>query len=106
MSFTHLDHATLHQWLLDGKSLNLVDIRDPVSFSNGHISASRHLDNLTLTEFMEEADPEQPLVVVCYHGNSSQGAAGWLAQQGFVDVYSLDGGFTEWQQQYPDQVEQ
>jgi len=34
--------------------------------------------------------------VVCYHGISSQSAAAYLAEQGFRDTYSLDGGFEAW----------
>jgi thiosulfate sulfurtransferase len=45
------------------------------------------------------------MVVVCYHGHSSQQAAAWLAGQGFAEVYSLDGGFTEWEYRLPERVE-
>ena len=47
------------------------------------------------------ADLDAPLVVVCYHGNSSQSAAAYFIQQGFSDVYSLDGGFELWRSVYP-----
>ena len=60
----------------------VVDIRDPQSFAVGHIL-------------------DAPLVVVCYHGNSSQSAAAYFIQQGFSDVYSLDGGFELWRSVYP-----
>ncbi|CRR54182.1 Thiosulfate sulfurtransferase GlpE [Pseudomonas aeruginosa] len=40
-------------------------------------------------------------MVVCYHGNSSQSAAAYFIQQGFSDVYSLDGGFELWRSVYP-----
>ncbi|MGO2076753.1 MAG: thiosulfate sulfurtransferase GlpE, partial [Pseudoalteromonas sp.] len=36
---------------------------------------------------------------------SSQGAANYLSEQGFEDVYSMDGGFTQWEAQLPEQVE-
>ncbi|MCV6069119.1 sulfurtransferase, partial [Escherichia coli] len=32
-----------------------------------------------------------------YHGISSQGAAQYLVNQGFEQVYSVDGGFEAWQ---------
>lgn len=82
----------------------VVDIRDPQSFANGHISGSTHLDNHSLAGFIAAADFDQPLIVTCYHGNSSQSAAAYLAHQGFAEVYSLDGGFELWRGQYPDQV--
>ena len=48
---------------------------------------------------MQQTDFETPVVVVCYHGNSSQGAAQYLAQQGFETVFSMDGGFEAWRSQ-------
>jgi thiosulfate sulfurtransferase len=42
-----------------------------------------------------------PVVVCCYHGNSSQSAAQFLVEQGFTEVYSLNGGFEQWKVSYP-----
>ncbi|MBS9404724.1 thiosulfate sulfurtransferase GlpE [Halomonas sp. TRM85114] len=104
-AFQHLDIPTLGDWLGGGQPLTLVDIRDPVSFAQGHIPGSRHLDNDTVSALLAQAPREQPLVVVCYHGHSSQQAAAWLAGQGFAEVYSLDGGFTDWAYRHPERVE-
>ena len=75
----------------------VADIRDPQSFQQGHIQGSVHLSNETLHTFIAEADLDAPLIVCCYHGFSSQSAAQLLIQQGFDQVYSLDGGFELWQ---------
>jgi thiosulfate sulfurtransferase len=45
---------------------------------------------------MDEVEFEQPILVMCYHGISSQGAAQYLVNQGFEQVYSVDGGFEAW----------
>lgn len=103
-TFQHLTIESLVAWLDDGLPLTLVDIRDPMTFAAGHIPGSRHLDNDSVAALFEAAPREQPLVVVCYHGHSSQQAASWLAGQGFAEVYSLDGGFTEWQHRLPERV--
>lgn len=103
-AFEHLDPATLKSWLDVGQPLTLVDIRDPMSYSRGHIPGSRHLDNASVGELLDEAPRERTLVVVCYHGHSSQQAASWLAGQGFAQVYSLDGGFTDWETRHPQRV--
>ena len=79
----------------------VVDIRDPQTFAASHITDSTHLDNHSLHDFIKAADLDRPLVVVCYHGNSSQSAAAYLVSQGFSDVYSLDGGFELWRTTYP-----
>ena len=82
----------------------LVDIRDPQSFAAGHMPGAVHLDNHSLPDFIAGADFDKPLIVVCYHGNSSQNAAAFLAHQGFAEVYSIDGGFELWRAHYPDEV--
>lgn len=81
-----------------------VDIRDPATYAASHIDGARHLDNHSLHDFITRADLDAPVVVVCYHGNSSQGAAAYLVGQGFSDVYSLDGGFELWRSTYPECV--
>jgi len=92
------EHA---QGMLKEGNAQLVDIRDEQSFAAGHIEGARHLDNTTLQSFIEEADPDQPVIVYCYHGNSSQPAASFLNERGFEEVYSMDGGFEDWRSQYP-----
>ncbi len=84
----------------------VVDVRDPQAFALNHITGSKHLDNHSLHDFITNADLDQPLVVCCYHGNSSQGAAAYLVSQGFSEVYSLDGGFELWRTTYPAEIAQ
>ncbi len=90
--------------VLSSKTHVVVDIRDAASFSNGRITGAIHLTNESLADFLREADPDAPVVVCCYHGQSSQQAAQFLVSQDFTQVYSLDGGFTQWQLQYPDKI--
>lgn len=80
----------------------LADIRDPQSFGLAHPESAFHLTNDTMVTFMDQVDFEQPVIVMCYHGISSQGAAQYLINQGYETVYSLDGGFEAWRRQaYP-----
>lgn len=79
----------------------LVDIRDPQSFAMGHVRGSQHIDNHSVADFIRAADLDAPLLVLCYHGNSSQSAAAYFVQQGFTEVYSVDGGFELWRSVYP-----
>ncbi|SDI29607.1 thiosulfate sulfurtransferase GlpE [Pseudomonas panipatensis] len=90
---------------LRSNGAQVVDIRDPQSFAMGHIPGARHIDNHSVADFIREADMDAPLLVVCYHGNSSQSAAAYFVQQGFSDVYSVDGGFELWRSVYPADTE-
>ena len=86
----------------DDGSATIVDIRDPQSFQSGHIPNAIHLSDDTVKEFISNTDKEKPLVVYCYHGISSQGAAVYFSEQGFKEVSSMIGGFEGWRVAFPD----
>jgi len=102
-TFAHMQVAELAQ-VINDKTHVVVDIRDVNSFNNGRITDALHLTNESLADFLRDADPDAPVVVCCYHGHSSQQAAQFLVSQDFTQVYSLDGGFTQWQLQHPDKI--
>lgn len=74
----------------------IADIRDAGSFQSAHMEGAVNLSNDTLSAFMASTPKTAPVVVVCYHGVSSQQAAQFLAGQGYENVYSMDGGFEGW----------
>ena len=94
--FQHIDVQGA-QALLEESEAVLVDIRDPQSFAVAHAQSAFHLTNDSLGSFINDTEFEQPVLVMCYHGISSQGAAQYLSNQGFEQVYSVDGGFEAWQ---------
>ncbi len=97
-SFQHFSVNQLIQLSESDPNIQIIDIRDADSFETGHIKNSFNLNNENLAHFIAEADMDLPLIVVCYHGISSQGAAQYLVEQGFDDVYSLDGGYQAWRE--------
>lgn len=82
----------------------LVDIRDEQSFSAGHTPGAFHLTNASMPLFMQQNEFDRPIMVMCYHGHSSRSAAQYLLHQGFDAVYSIDGGFTAWANQFPQDI--
>lgn len=76
----------------------LIDIRDFQSFSEGHDEKALHLSQENLSDFILSTSKEVPVLVMCYHGNSSQSVAQYLASQDFEKVYSIDGGYEEWKE--------
>ncbi|OUS02294.1 thiosulfate sulfurtransferase [Gammaproteobacteria bacterium 54_18_T64] len=95
MAFKHLSVSQLKKLLVE-QEVVLLDTRDEASFQTGHIDGAMRLDDRNVSAFISETVKTSTVVVVCYHGHSSQGAANFLADQGFSDVYSLDGGYTAW----------
>lgn len=94
--FQHISVEQAQQ-LLTNQSTVLFDIRDPQSFAVAHALPAQHLTNDTMVGLLEEVEFDQPILVMCYHGVSSQGAAQYLVNQGYEQVYSVDGGFEAWQ---------
>ena len=103
-SYARLSVEDAYHLMLDGP-VTVVDIRDEESFKASHMTEARHLDNSQLQSFIDDTDKQVPVVVCCYHGNMSQSAGAYLADKGFAEVYSLDGGFAQWAASYPDDCE-
>jgi len=74
----------------------LVDIRDVDSYNEGHVTGAFHLSQEVLPSFLRDTEKHIPVLIMCYHGNSSQVVAQLLSGQGFSDVYSIDGGYEAW----------
>ena len=98
--FKRISVTQAHELIQQGHVV-IADIRDDQSFANGHVENAFHLSNATMSSFSQKVDYDTPVLVFCYHGNSSQGAAQYLTQQGYEEVYSVDGGFEMWKTNYP-----
>ena len=70
-NFSRISAQQAKQMIDDG-AVTLIDIRDEASFQAGHISNALHVDNQSVQRFMQDADPEIPLIVCCYHGNTGK----------------------------------
>ena len=86
--------------LIKDKDTTLIDIRDFNSFSNGHIQNAIHIEDLSIENFIQEKDKNKPILIYCYHGNSSQTAASFFDQRGFKSVFSMDEGYEGWLQSH------
>lgn len=100
MGFTCISIETANR-MMGERDVTVVDIRDPQSFAAGRVPGAVSLNNANVDAFLHVTDVSKPVLVFCYHGHSSQGAADFLAGQGFDEVYSVDGGFEAWRLTYP-----
>ncbi len=82
--------------MMTAGEVTVIDVRDPNSFQAGAIEGAIHVSDENIRDFIADTDKSLPLLVCCYHGNMSQGAADYFNEQGFVDTYSIDGGYEAW----------
>jgi rhodanese-related sulfurtransferase/rubrerythrin len=75
----------------------LLDVRQPSEYEQGHISGARLIPVKQLPEHVAELDPDKPVLAYCAVGGRSRAAAQYLSGQGFGEVYNLSGGIKAWQ---------
>lgn len=81
---------------MQSETVKFVDIRDAHSFDTNHIEGAFHLTNDNIGQFIEDVDFNIPLFIICYSGIGSKGVAQYLADQGYTQSCSIDGGFSAW----------
>lgn len=86
--------------LIKAGEATLLDVRDPASFANGNIPNSINLSNQNVGNIIATSDKDKPVIIYCYHGNSSKNAADYFANNGFNQAYSVDGGYEVWKLRY------
>lgn len=99
-----IDIEKAKEKLLSGAAV-FVDIRDPGAFQASHIPGARHINDGNVESFVESDAKDKPVIVYCYHGNSSLGAAAYFLNKNFKEVYSMSGGFERWRAIYSSDVE-
>lgn len=101
MMFKMISHEQALQ-LIEQSQPTILDIRDELSYQQGHISSAIHLPPAKLANYVSTADKSQVILVYCYHGIGSQKVAQHLVEHGFMSVYSLIGGFEVWKEHHVD----
>jgi len=74
----------------------IIDIRDLKSFNEGHIDGAIHLMSENINNFIISTNKKMNIIIYCYHGNSSKNVAKYLFDEGFRNIFSLDGGYEIW----------
>jgi monothiol glutaredoxin len=80
-----------------GETLRLYDVRGVAERNLARIPGAVMLDEAAQRE-MEKLPRDTTLVFHCHHGMRSQQAAEHFAQQGFRNVFNLQGGIDAWSQ--------
>lgn len=79
-------------------NLCLIDVREEVEWQEQHIPQALHIPKDTLSANIAAVAPQHdcPIYLHCRGGTRSMYAAQCLVEMGYQDVYSIDGGITEW----------
>ena len=87
------------QWLDDGVEFLLLDARNNYEVESGSFEKAHHLNIDTFRDFRSAAKPliqetkrSLPVVTFCTGGVRCEKAAPWLRDQGFDQVFQIEGG--------------
>lgn len=84
--------------LASSRNGQLVDVRTPEEFKNGHLANAENIDykNTAFREQIKSLDKNKPVFVYCLGGVRSAAAADILHENGFTEVYDMQGGYMKW----------
>jgi len=90
----------LEQFKTQGDPFILIDVREDHEWSKGHIPGALHIGKGILERDIQSSVPERDktLVLYCGGGYRSILAADNLQKMGYTNVYSLEGGWSAWQE--------
>lgn len=74
----------------------VIDIRDIHSYNARHMKHAQHIDGPTMGNLIRQRKNNPPVLVYCYHGNSSRDMAEMISRLGFSNVSHLLGGWQAW----------
>jgi UPF0176 protein len=104
----HLKPEELHTWIAQGKEFYIIDMRNAYEHLVGYFKGSilPPMENFRdLPKFLENIQhlKNKTVLTVCTGGVRCEKASGYLLDQGFTDVYQLDGGIVSYMEKYPNE---
>jgi hydroxyacylglutathione hydrolase len=80
----------------ENTDLQLIDVRRPGEYNNGHAPAAVNLQLAHIEKCVDKFAPNRPTAVICQSGYRSSAATSILARHGFKRLYNVVGGMTAW----------
>lgn len=87
--------------MIDTGEVFILDVRTQEEYASGHINGStllavQDIPKQELVEKLKEIPKDRKILVYCRSGRRSAQASGILTENGFTQVYNMQGGITEW----------
>lgn len=84
--------------LMELEDVQLIDVRSEQERQEGFIKNSQNIDfnSPTFDEDIQKLDKSKPVILYCRSGARSASCVKKLQDAGFVKIYDLQGGITQW----------
>jgi rhodanese-related sulfurtransferase len=101
-SVTSISPRALHQSIVSGRKLHLLDVRTPREYAQAHVLGAflAPLEDLKPDDLAREmcVSEESPLYVLCQSGGRAKSAIAKLKQAGVSHCILVEGGTAAWMQ--------
>ena len=87
---------TVHQVETCSDTLQVLDVRAPSEWEEGHVPCAKHLFVPEIREGASGFDKSKPVLTYCASGYRASIAASMLQRQGFQDVRTMPGSWAAW----------
>ena len=86
----------LEQWIDEGREVEVIDVREPAEWMEGHIANALHVPMLEAVRRREELSPGRAKAVVCAGGLRSSAVISALQRHGLTNLHNVTGGMAAW----------
>src|SRR5437762_7900431 len=86
----------VHELNIRAASLQIVEVRSPREWKNGHVPGARHIFLPELRKRVGELDRAKPTAVYCAIGYRASIAASILNEEGFDELWNVPGSREAW----------
>jgi glyoxylase-like metal-dependent hydrolase (beta-lactamase superfamily II)/rhodanese-related sulfurtransferase len=98
-SLTHITVSDLHERLAQEPALQVLDVRRPAEYAEGHLPRAVNVPLDRLAEGDDvPLDASRPIAVVCAGGYRSSAAGSLLQRRGLAHLLNVVGGTSAWAQ--------
>ena len=90
--------------MFEKEGARFLDVRTPAERSVAMIEQFQLLDQSLAQEIVNDWDRQTPMVFMCHFGGRSAQACEYFAQQGFQQVFNVQGGIDAWSKTLDDSI--
>ncbi len=85
----------LNDMLENNEDFQLIDVREPSEYAQANINGEL-ISLQTVPANLSKISKDKKVVVMCRSGKRSANAIAYLEQQGYSNLYNLEGGILAW----------
>lgn len=93
-----MDPLAVSRYLASNPEAVVVDVREPAELAVCRLAGSTDIPMRQIPGSLDVLARQQPLFILCHHGNRSRMVVQFLRQQGFEQVINIRGGINAWAQ--------